>query len=333
MKRKKQPFFYLTVSLLLFVLITASLATFIFLHLPPSPLASNPSLSPVPSRPSFRDLLPHSSSNSTNNQQPPLITLIAVGDIMLGRYCNVQMLKQKDFRYPFLKTADLTSSADIAFGNLEAPLVENCPTTPTGMIFCARPEAIQGLKFAGFDILSLANNHILNYGQKGLEQTQSFLSSSNILYTPLSSSNNLAIKQVNNTKFGFLSFDLVTYPQTSPLSLISQISPTVDILIVSLHWGVEYQKTPTSQQKDLAHQIIDSGAKVILGHHPHVIQPVEEYKGGLIFYSLGNFVFDQPWSEETKRGTMAKIIFQGKNIQFYELIPIYIDHPCQPQPS
>ena len=326
MKRKKPPLFYLTVSLLLFTLAIASLTTFIFFHLPPSLLSSNPNFS----LPSFPNLPNHSSQTAPHSQFNPT-TLIAVGDIMLGRYCNVQMLKQKDFRYPFLKTADLTSSADIAFANLEAPLVENCPTTPTGMIFCARPEAIQGLKFAGFDILSLANNHILNYGQKGLKQTQTFLSSSNILYTPLSSSNNLAIKQVNNTKFGFLSFDLVTYPQTPFLSLISQISPTVDILIVSLHWGVEYQKTPTSQQKDLAHQIIEAGAKVILGHHPHVIQPVEEYKSGLIFYSLGNFVFDQFWSEETKKGIVAKIIFAGKEIKSYETLPIYISNDCQPK--
>ena len=105
----------------------------------------------------------------------------------------------------------------------------------------------------------------------------------------------------------------------------------VDVLVVSLHWGGEYQKEPLSWQKDLAHQIIDSGAKVIIGHHPHVTQLTEKYQSGLIFYSLGNFVFDQPWSEETKKGKVAKIIFEGKEIKSFEEIPVYIEDYCQPK--
>lgn len=241
------------------------------------------------------------------------------------------MLQKKDWRYPFLKTADLTNSADITFGNLEAPFVQDCPSTETGMIFCARPEAIEGLKFAGFDILSIANNHILNHGQKGLDQTKKLLKFSNILYSPLSSSNFSSNLSPNDISFGFLSFDFVTYPKTAlPREDLAKWGPTVDILVVSLHWGNEYQKNPTESQKTLAHEIIDAGAKVIIGHHPHVTQPVEEYHGGLIFYSLGNFVFDQPWSEETKKGNIAKIIFEGKEIKSYELIPVYIQNYCQP---
>lgn len=255
----------------------------------------------------------------------PQTSLIAVGDIMLGRFVNVQILKAKDWRYPFLKTASLTSSADITFGNLEAPFLDNCPTTETGMIFCGRPEAIEGLNFAGFDVLSLANNHILNYDQKGLDFTQKLLSSSDILYSPLTSPKDITKLVKNNLSFGFLSFDLVTYPHFSPIPQISQISPTVDILIVSLHWGTEYQKNPTKEQVELAHQIINAGAKIIIGHHPHVTQPTEEYKNGLIFYSLGNFVFDQSWSEETKKGNIAKIVFEGKNIKSFEEIPVYIE--------
>lgn len=256
----------------------------------------------------------------------------------------MQMLKNNDWKYPFLKTADLTSSTDITFGNLEAPIVENCPTTGTGMIFCARPESIEGIKFAGFDILSIANNHILNYGQKGLESTKNILSEGRISF---SDPNNITMpvlskalyhpvqgkvegKQFNNISFGFLSFDLVTYPKTPVIEKVKENISKTDVLIVSLHWGAEYQKEPEKWQKDLAHQIIDSGVKVIIGHHPHVTQPMETYHNGLIFYSLGNFVFDQPWSEETKKGGIAKIIFEGINIKSSELIPIYIQDFCQP---
>lgn len=297
---------------------------FVFLSLP-KPL-SLPT-TPIPSQPPSSK---HFFSSLLNKSLPT--TLIAVGDVMLGRFCNVQMLKNKDFKYPFLKTADFISSADITFGNLEAPMVEKCPTTETGMVFCARPESIEGLKHAGFDILSVANNHILNHGQNGLEQTQNLLSKNGI---QSSDSNNVTMKQFNNLRFGFLSFDLLTYPPPrlavfGEAGQIFQLSQTVDVLIVSLHWGNEYQKQPSEWQKVLAHRIIESGAKIIIGHHPHVTQPVEEYDNGLIFYSLGNFVFDQPWSEETKKGQIARIVFEGKEIKSYELFPIYIQNYCQP---
>lgn len=272
---------------------------------------------------------------------PKTVSFIAVGDIMLGRYVNYKMIKENNWQYPFLKTGALTSSADIAFGNLEAPFVENCPTTTTGMIFCARKEAIEGLKFAGFDVLSLANNHILNYGHEGLEYTKKLLEENKILYScpsyPSCSSNPSVISK-NYLSFGFLAFNLLDQPltithdreQMSIFQLIKEEAKSVDVLIVSLHWGNEYQKQPTENQKKLAHEIIDTGAKIIIGHHPHVIQPIEEYNDSLIFYSLGNFVFDQPWSEETKKGEIAKIIFDGKNIESYETIPIYIKNLSQP---
>lgn len=268
--------------------------------------------------------------------------LVAVGDVMLGRMVNVQMLKYKDFKYPFSKTASFTSAADITFGNLESPIVSNCPTTSVGMIFCARPESIGGLKFAGFDVLSVANNHILNYGQEGLSQTTELLNKNGIL----PSTNNLTMpvlskvegKQSNNLSFGFLSFNLTQNLTIShdrdKLSIIKAVENAknkVDVLIISLHWGVEYVKEPLAWQKELAYQLIDSGAKIIIGHHPHVTQPTEKYHDGLIFYSLGNFVFDQPWSEETKKGKIAKIIFEGKKIKTFEEIPIYIIDSAQPQ--
>lgn len=141
------------------------------------------------------------------------------------------------------------------------------------------------------------------------------------------------MKQFNNVSFGFLSFDLVTYPKTLIVEKVKENISKVDVLIVSLHWGAEYQKEPNAQQKKLAHEIIDAGAKIIIGHHPHVTQPVESYRSGLIFYSLGNFVFDQPWSEATKQGQITKIIFEGKDVKSYELTPIYIRDFCQPQLS
>lgn len=256
------------------------------------------------------------------------ITVLAVGDIMLGRHCNVQMKEKNDWSYPFLKTAKLTQKKEIAFANLEAPFVQNCPTSSTGMIFCAPFPAIEGLKFAGINLVSLANNHILNYGQEGLTQTKELLDQNQISYTD---SQRLTFKNIDGVDFGFLAFDLVTYPQTEIISKVKENKNLVDVLIVSLHWGAEYQPKPNKQQEILAHQLIDNGVKVVLGHHPHVIQPIEEYNHGLIFYSLGNFVFDQDWSEETKKGEIAEIIFEEKEIKSYRTVPVYMQNFCQPQ--
>lgn len=242
---------------------------------------------------------------------------------MLGRYVNVTSQRNQDYRYPFIRTAELLNSADIAFANLETPLIADCPVTATGMIFCAPDKAVEGLVFAGFDVLSLANNHSLNYGKEGQEETMGLLEQSNI--TP--SLQSLMIKTVNGLNFGFLSFDLTVNNRPQPvLDGVIEAVPKVDILIVSLHWGNEYQKEPQTWQTTLARQIIEKGARVIIGHHPHVVQPVEEYDQGLIFYSLGNFVFDQPWSEETKKGQMAKVVFTKNGIESYRLFPVYIEN-------
>ena len=104
-------------------------------------------------------------------------------------------------------------------------------------------------------------------------------------------------------------------------------------MVVSIHWGVEYEEAPTERQITFAHLAIDSGASLVLGHHPHVIQPVEEYEDGYIFYSLGNFVFDQMWSEETRIGLIARIFFQGGEIERVETIEVTIYDSHQPAVS
>lgn len=267
--------------------------------------------------------------------QKETVVLRAVGDVMLGRMVNVKMLEKKDFRYPFLKTAEILSSADLTFGNLESPIINDCKTTRTGMVFCGREEALEGLSFAGFDVLSIANNHILNHGREGRQKTIELLEKNNI--SP-SDSESITIKQparqfggFGNITIGFISFDLTINNNPEPiLKIAGESSPGVDILIVSLHWGAEYVKEPFVWQKDLAHNLIDQGVRVVIGHHPHVAQPVEEYNEGLVFYSLGNFVFDQMWSEETRQGLIAEVVFEEKEIKSYKLIPVYIEDYCQP---
>lgn len=271
---------------------------------------------------------------------------MAVGDIMLGRNVNKKMHEYNDFLYPFRKVAEFTSKANITFGNLESPFFDKCPVVGSGTFtFCGDYRSIEGLKLAGFDILSLENNHTLNYGKAGLEQTREILNQNQIFP---SVSNEITIKRDNDITFGFLSFNLTfgLKPQVVLEKTKEQIDK-VDVLIVSLHWGEEYKPKPAKWQVDLAHQLIDSGVKVVIGHHSHVIGEIEEYVakrnpsearlsrakedgGGLIFYSLGNFVFDQMWSRETREGLVAKINFEGKNIKDYQVYQVLISDYSQP---
>lgn len=264
-----------------------------------------------------------------------LRTLVTTGDIMLGRYVNFQTTKTNRFTLPFEETADVLKKADLSFINLEGPLVEKCPRTTQGMIFCGDIRNNQGLHFAGIDIANVANNHAANYGQKGIATTIEALRQVGIdsvgLGTPV-------IKNVRGIRFAFLGYNdigkqagLISAEQHTIISDIYQAKQQADIVIVAFHWGQEYTDKPTARQKDFAHLAVDAGADVIVGNHPHWIQPVEIYKNKVIVYSHGNFIFDQFWSEKTQLGIVGKFTFYDKQLIDVNFLPIKINQKGQPQ--
>lgn len=258
------------------------------------------------------------------------IIFMAVGDVMLGRSVNAKMRKLNNFTYPFLKTASFLKLADLTFINLESPFYDPCPTTNEGMKLCADPRAIEGLILAGVDVVNLANNHSRNYGQAGVEITQNLLQENKIAF--ISHEDNFLIRAVKGIRFGFLGFDLTSgYQEEEIIEAVKEKRPQVDLLIISFHWGTEYAPEPTTKQVALAHRMIDAGADLILGHHPHVIQKVEDYHGRKIVYSLGNFIFDQPWSEATKKGLVGIFTFQEKRLVKSEFKEASIQDFCQPE--
>jgi len=259
--------------------------------------------------------------------------LIFGGDIMLSRTVNAQMEKYQNYSWPLVKISPLFSEADLAIANLESPfLVANNYKVPTGSFaFKANPKSASALILAGFDILSLANNHILNQGAAGLYDTTAILDKAGIAYTGLAAKN-LVIKESQGIKFAFLSY---TYSADSKLVAnmldISQVKKDIisaksqaDVIVVLMHAGTEYTSAPNKQQIDFAHEVIDTGADLVIGSHPHWPQTVENYQGKTIIYSLGNLVFDQMWSKETSRGLVAKIYFKDKKIDKIDYIPIDI---------
>ncbi|MFA6096517.1 MAG: CapA family protein [Candidatus Paceibacterota bacterium] len=272
------------------------------------------------------------------------IRMVAVGDVMLSRSVEKTMIEKKNFKYPFIKTAELTSGADITFGNLETPIISGRAVNPSEMVFRADPRSVVGLKYAGFDVLSLANNHIMNFGKRGLEETLKELDKAGIRHAGAGiGEDNIdqgAVVMAKGVKFSFLAFTYNTDIRKDPKgeeygvsnmdkekmqSAVKKAKEEADAVIVSMHAGTEYKTKSGAFQQDFAHSAIDAGADLVIGHHPHVVQEVEKYNGKYIIYSLGNFVFDQMWSNETRLGAIAEITFDGKEIKSvrFEAVKIY----------
>lgn len=269
------------------------------------------------------------------------VDLVAVGDVMLDRGVN-QKIKKMGPDYPFEKTKEIINRADIAFCNLECAITQRATRKSSDNVFGVKPEEAKGLSFAGFDLVSLANNHALDYGKKGLLSTMEFLSEEKIKYVGAGKNRSdtilPAIFEVHGVRIAFMAISLypmdwvifkekdpqiALYDSSRVQDVIGKLKNEVDVIIVSLHWGIEYRNSPTHFQVRIAHHLIDAGVHLILGHHPHVVQKIEEYKGGVIVYSLGNFVFDQHLSE-TKKSIIFQAKLSKKGVAEYSTLPVQI---------
>jgi len=279
--------------------------------------------------PSKTLLSPQASLLTPPNPTPiPSVTLGLVGDLGLGRHITSTARAKNDFSWSFQEISPWLLSNDFNLANLESPIIANCPEGLTGTFtFCGDSRFLPYLVSNKF-VLNLANNHILNYGSDGLNQTHSFLSENNLSYFP-----QYATKTLNGITFGFLGYDFITYPGLDPQTLIADVQKydsTVDWLIVSIHWGNEYLPLAEKWRVSLAYQLVDAGADIIHGHHPHVWQNYETYKDKLIFYSFGNFIFDQSWSYETSHSQIAQLTLSKNKIEKLQLFPIEIKFNSQP---
>jgi len=254
------------------------------------------------------------------------VTVGFVGDLGLGRHITSTSRTKNDFSWSFRGISSWLLPNSFTLANLESPVIADCPRGDTGTFtFCGDSRFIPYLKSHKL-ICNLNNNHILNYGQDGLSQTKRYLST-NFFY------DDFYIKTIDGISFGFLGYDFITYPKLDKnqiLARIKTVRPRVDYLIVSIHWGNEYLPKPEQWRVDFARQLIDAGADVIHGHHPHVWQGQEIYKNKYIFYSLGNFIFDQSWSYETSHSQIARLTFTKDKITGSQLFPIEIRFNSQP---
>jgi poly-gamma-glutamate synthesis protein (capsule biosynthesis protein) len=208
------------------------------------------------------------------------------------------------------------------------------------------PKGVEGLTLGGVDLVSLANNHITDMGKTGLAETETLLDGAKIGRTGAGSSVAAAevpyITEVGGLKLGFISatygvnFDSsgVYYNTATPEWVTAQVTALktkTDAVVLLCHCGSEYSPTANAAQQAVAHAAIDAGASLYIGHHPHVPQPVESYKDGLIIYSLGNLVFDQAQSGNRNVSALAKITLQGAKPTSLQLLPYQIFEYGQPR--
>ncbi len=272
----------------------------------------------------------------------PEVRILFAGDIMLSRYVGRLARQKHNPAWPLHEIADLFGSADIAFANLESPFSDRGGAIDKGMVFRADPEMITALESAGIDVVSTANNHARDCGGYGIEYTLDLLAQHGILAAGTGSSSKLAHEGVilarKGVGFGLLGYtfdqsngnhqdvdDRVAMMDPDRMRAdVSSLLERADAVIVSMHAGIEYQAVPNALQRRFARAAIDAGASVVVGHHPHVVQPVERYGGGVIFYSLGNLVFDQFQSRRTQRGWIADVRFSGARLGSWDIIPVDI---------
>lgn len=260
-------------------------------------------------------------------KDPDFITFAFAGDIMLDRGVKNSVRKNFNNDYSALfEKLEILKKSDIVFANLEGTASDQGADLKNLYSFRMDPSVVPALKGAGISILSIANNHIGDWGRPAYIDTLARLKENEILYT--GGGNNKmeaetpAIIEKYGIKIGFLGFSdvgpnwmeaginksgqlLANDPRFE--EIIQNASKQVDYLVVSFHFGDEYKEKHNARQEYLAHRAVDNGAKIVIGHHPHVIEDTEIYKNSFIAYSLGNFVFDQSWSKPTMLGMILEI--------------------------
>jgi len=280
---------------------------------------------------------------------------IVGGDIMLDRGVEVRVknpnIGNGDWTFPWHDIAPIFRDADLAFGNLEGALSDIGKDGGKKYSFRFPVEAREGLTYAGFDLVSLANNHMLDWGYGALCDSVENVKEVGIGVVGAGCNEDEAeapyIAEFGDTRVAFIAFTefyqgavgtdtrpgITNYNTKHMIETIQDLKNNqgIDIVMLSMHWGIEYKERSSSAQQELAHKLIDAGLDVLIGHHPHVPQEIERYGDGWVIYSLGNLVFDQSWSEATMKGLIADIQIQNGRVYDITPIPIQLNENYQPR--
>jgi poly-gamma-glutamate synthesis protein (capsule biosynthesis protein) len=261
------------------------------------------------------------------------------------------LISKRNGKAPLARVAKRLAKADLTIGNLESPLSSRgSRDTNKDVTFRGDPRAIDGLTAAGFDFISLANNHVLDYGPKALTDSIQLLDDAGIAHAGAGKDRSAAWKptvvETGDASTAYLAFSLIVpagfiaQPNRAGLASgrwdVSLIERAIkrakrdhDYVVVSFHWGVEYEDDANTGQTRLAHRAVKAGADMVLAHHPHVIQGVEIYKRRLIAYSLGDFVFDH-YSRKTGESFILNANLGPDGVSDVTVVPTYLDEYGRP---
>jgi poly-gamma-glutamate capsule biosynthesis protein CapA/YwtB (metallophosphatase superfamily) len=301
----------------------------------------------------FRDAIAEAAEDFNEAASRPKRTMLSVaGDVILGRTVHRIMVEQNDFLAPFRLVADELQRGDLTVGNLECSLTGSFapPEDPRTFSFMTFPEAVEGLEHAGFHAMSGGNNHAMDFGVVGVQDTRETLTTVGIQHfgagVDLAQAREPAILEHNGVTFALLGYDSISMHYAGATSQSGGVAPMLaeyvvediqtardraDVVIPYFHWGIEYVLTPQESDRQMARTAIDAGADLVLGSHPHWVQGMEIYDGKPIFYSLSNFIFDQEWSLETKQGFILHLVFDGVRFAGYRVVPVLIEDYHRPR--
>lgn len=283
------------------------------------------------------------------------VEFAAVGDVTLGDHplCvgfgAYSRFKNLPPIYPFQPALAELQSADVLFGNLECPL--SAPAKSVGgwasMQMRGHPRHVEGLAAAGFRVLNLANNHSMHHGREPFRDTVRLLEAHGIVPCGVSSSHHrvgtLQIVHVKGIAIGFLGYSLrprqhfdhdPLYTEGDTAGIVRDVRAAktrADVVVVSLHWGEEFVDRPSAADVRLAREIVDAGAHLIVGHHPHVVRGIETYRQGIIVYSLGNFVGDMAWEARLRETFIFKCRITRSGVSTPAFTPVWINDHYQPE--
>lgn len=256
--------------------------------------------------------------------KPPEAQILFVGDMLFDRYIR-QVMDARGGDYIFSCIGEFLSNADAVVGNLEGPITSSpsvsmgtTPEQPENFRFTFPPETAELLKKYHVSVVTIGNNHIGNLGIEGIASTKQYLTDAGVAYF---GDDAIYRTKINGVLLSFVNYN--EFGNSTPQKVVEMIAAergTGRIVIVYAHWGEEYQEPPERVRKP-AHLFIDAGAVAVFGSHPHIVQEHELYKGKDIYYSLGNFIFDQYWDTSVSRGlaVLLTISKDGVSAQEYSL--------------
>ena len=294
---------------------------------------------------------------------PPaeVTTLTVVGDIMLGRRVGERGAAEGDPAYPLRPMQGRLAAADLTVGNLESTLSRDGAPTQGGDSFAADPAVRAGLRDAGFDALGLANNHVGDFGDRALVETAELLRAAAL--SPFGAGATAAqagrpvVLERHGVRFGFLAFNAIGEtpeagplrpgavsvsmpPRTGPLDRreldrflrsVRRLDRRVDVVTVLSHWGTQYTQRPEPVQRAVAGELVAAGADLVVGGHPHWVQGASLRGDALVVQSLGNFVFDMDFMQETQEGLVLEAVFWGDELKAAEFVPYLIGADFAPR--